>query len=150
MESIRFTLLVTLLILGDLVSLGETGLVPAGSWRPCFAGRNRSCDPAGSWRPCFAKTRNRSCDPAGIQTQDLQNRNLTLYSAKLQGPSRSAISCIECRAATLGHSMPPLLNRNTFRFIFLHLYSYFRMNDVCQRRWATAIPPLNPNSRSLG
>ena len=25
-------------------------------------------------------------DPAGIQTQDLQNRNLTLYSAKLQGP----------------------------------------------------------------
>ena len=25
------------------------------------------------------------CDPAGIQTQDLQNRNLTLYSAKLQG-----------------------------------------------------------------
>ena len=27
MESIRFTLLVTLLLLGDLVSLGETGLV---------------------------------------------------------------------------------------------------------------------------
>ena len=25
------------------------------------------------------------CDPAGIQTQDLQNRNLTLYSAKLPG-----------------------------------------------------------------
>gem|GEM_PF-5839385 len=24
-------------------------------------------------------------DPAGIQTQDLQNRNLTLYSAKLRG-----------------------------------------------------------------
>ena len=24
------------------------------------------------------------CDPAGIQTQDLQNRNLTLYSAKLR------------------------------------------------------------------
>ena len=24
------------------------------------------------------------CDPVGIQTQDLQNRNLTLYSAKLQ------------------------------------------------------------------
>ena len=23
------------------------------------------------------------CDPAGIQTQDLQNRNLMLYSAKL-------------------------------------------------------------------
>ena len=23
------------------------------------------------------------CDPVGIQTQDLQNRNLTLYSAKL-------------------------------------------------------------------
>ena len=33
----------------------------------------------------FLLTRNRSCDPAGIQTQDLQNRNLTLYSAKLQG-----------------------------------------------------------------
>ena len=25
------------------------------------------------------------CDPAGAQTQDLQNRNLTLYSAKLRG-----------------------------------------------------------------
>ena len=24
-------------------------------------------------------------DPVGIQTQDLQNRNLTLYSAKLRG-----------------------------------------------------------------
>ena len=24
------------------------------------------------------------CDPVGIQTQDLQNRNLTLYSAKLR------------------------------------------------------------------
>ena len=23
------------------------------------------------------------CDPVGIQTQDLQNRNLTLYSAEL-------------------------------------------------------------------
>lgn len=25
------------------------------------------------------------CDPAGTQTQDLQNRNLTLYSTKLRG-----------------------------------------------------------------
>ena len=25
-----------------------------------------------------------TCDPVGIQTQDLQNRNLTLYSAKLR------------------------------------------------------------------
>ena len=25
-------------------------------------------------------------DPDGIQTHDLQNRNLTLYSAKLRGP----------------------------------------------------------------
>lgn len=25
------------------------------------------------------------CDPAGVQTQNLQNRNLTLYSTKLQG-----------------------------------------------------------------
>ena len=25
-----------------------------------------------------------ACDPVGIQTQDLQNRNLTLYSAKLR------------------------------------------------------------------
>ena len=30
-------------------------------------------------------------DPAGIQTQDLQNRNLTLYSAKLQGLRRNAL-----------------------------------------------------------
>ena len=27
-----------------------------------------------------------TCDPVGIQTQDLQNRNLTLYSAKLRDP----------------------------------------------------------------
>ncbi len=27
-----------------------------------------------------------SRDPVGIQTQDLQNRNLTLYSAKLRDP----------------------------------------------------------------
>ena len=26
-----------------------------------------------------------NCDPGGIQTHDLQNRNLMLYSAKLQG-----------------------------------------------------------------
>ena len=26
----------------------------------------------------------KTCDPVGIQTQDLQNRNLTLYSAKLR------------------------------------------------------------------
>ena len=25
------------------------------------------------------------CDPAGAQTQNLQNRNLTLYSIELQG-----------------------------------------------------------------
>ena len=38
------------------------------------------------------------CDPAGIQTQDLQNRNLTLYSAKLRshvsGYKDKAISAI--------------------------------------------------------
>ena len=28
-----------------------------------------------------------SCDPGGIQTHDLQNRNLTLYSAKLRNHS---------------------------------------------------------------
>ena len=27
------------------------------------------------------------CDPCGIQTHDLQNRNLTLYSAKLRSQS---------------------------------------------------------------
>ena len=26
------------------------------------------------------------CDPAGAQTQNLQNRNLTLYSIELRGP----------------------------------------------------------------
>ena len=30
-------------------------------------------------------------DSAGIQTLDLQNRNLTLYSAKLRGPLIRAI-----------------------------------------------------------
>ena len=29
------------------------------------------------------------CEPEGIQTLDLQNRNLTLYSAKLRVPLRS-------------------------------------------------------------
>ncbi len=28
------------------------------------------------------------CDPAGAQTQNLQNRNLTLYSIELRGPER--------------------------------------------------------------
>lgn len=27
------------------------------------------------------------CDPAGVQTQNLQNRNLTLYSVELRGRS---------------------------------------------------------------
>ncbi len=31
-------------------------------------------------------------DPVGIQTQDLQNRNLTLYSAKLRGHLPAKIS----------------------------------------------------------
>jgi hypothetical protein len=32
---------------------------------------------------------NKKCDLAGIQTLDLQNRNLTLYSAKLRGRRNS-------------------------------------------------------------
>ena len=32
----------------------------------------------------FVKVHLFVCDPVGIQTQDLQNRNLTLYSAKLR------------------------------------------------------------------
>ena len=39
------------------------------------------------------------CDPAGIQTQDLQNRNLTLYSAKLQGLRRNTARRDDCRYA---------------------------------------------------
>ena len=31
-------------------------------------------------------------DPVGIQTQDLQNRNLTLYSAKLRDQQKSCLS----------------------------------------------------------
>ncbi len=31
------------------------------------------------------------CDPVGIQTQDLQNRNLTLYSAKLRDRQKSCL-----------------------------------------------------------
>ena len=31
-----------------------------------------------------------NCDPGGIQTHDLQNRNLMLYSAKLQGQNSIA------------------------------------------------------------
>ena len=47
-------------------------------------------------------------DPAGIQTQDLQNRNLTLYSAKLQGLRRNALVA---RTAAMRHwatALPPL------------------------------------------
>ena len=36
---------------------------------------------------CFSKCASR--DPGGIQTHDLQNRNLMLYSAKLQGRQSS-------------------------------------------------------------
>ena len=42
-------------------------------------GRRRSKKGAGKL-PCV------NGDPDGIQTHDLQNRNLTLYSAKLRGP----------------------------------------------------------------
>ena len=35
--------------------------------------------------PHYLVTHKRRSDPAGIQTLDLQNRNLTLYSAKLRG-----------------------------------------------------------------
>ncbi len=35
-----------------------------------------------------------SCDPGGIQTHDLQNRNLMLYSAKLQGQVAIAVAKI--------------------------------------------------------
>ena len=41
-------------------------------------------------------------DPAGIQTQDLQNRNLTLYSAKLQGLRRNALVARTAANAALG------------------------------------------------
>ena len=38
-----------------------------------------------SHKPRLADATNHyNCDSAGIQTQDLQNRNLTLYSAKLR------------------------------------------------------------------
>ena len=47
------------------------------------------------------------CDPAGIQTQDLQNRNLTLYSAKLQGllvgmrlQEETRFASLACRASS--------------------------------------------------
>ena len=33
------------------------------------------------------------CDPGGIQTHDLQNRNLTLYSAKLRSQNAISINC---------------------------------------------------------
>ena len=41
-------------------------------------------------------------DPVGIQTQDLQNRNLTLYSAKLRGQSECKGSKIIPNSLTFG------------------------------------------------
>ena len=41
---------------------------------------NKKCHDIKSWH---------FCDPAGAQTQNLQNRNLTLYSIELRGPERS-------------------------------------------------------------
>ena len=35
-------------------------------------------------------------DPVGIQTQDLQNRNLTLYSAKLRDPKQHLAATKTC------------------------------------------------------
>ena len=32
-----------------------------------------------------------ACDPAGAQTQNLQNRNLTLYSIELRGLRRNGL-----------------------------------------------------------
>ena len=48
------------------------------------------------------------CDPAGIQTQDLQNRNLTLYSAKLQGLRRNALVAMTAAMRHWATAIPPL------------------------------------------
>ena len=42
------------------------------------------------------------CDPAGTQTQDLQNRNLTLYSTKLRGlgGSNQPYRMVQCTIKT--------------------------------------------------
>ena len=50
----------------------------------------------------LGKCRVFTCDPVGIQTQDLQNRNLTLYSAKLRGQSECKGSKIIPNSLTVG------------------------------------------------
>ena len=49
----------------------------------------RFCDPAGQiLTNLHLRCELLLCDPAGAQTQNLQNRNLTLYSIELRGPER--------------------------------------------------------------
>ncbi len=55
----------------------------------CLRGNTKALEHVTHWRTRkLLKGRNASnaikSDPVGIQTQDLQNRNLTLYSAKLR------------------------------------------------------------------
>ena len=58
-------------------------------------------------------------DPAGIQTQDLQNRNLTLYSAKLRGlrvwhdSGVAANLRIQCLIATTAKKDGYIINQST-------------------------------------
>ena len=47
------------------------------------------------------------CDSVGIQTQDIQNRNLTLYSAKLR--SHKIIVTIYIYALTLNFSAAKIM-----------------------------------------
>lgn len=47
--------------------------------------RGALCDPAGKFANLHLRCELLLCDPAGAQTQNLQNRNLTLYSIELRG-----------------------------------------------------------------
>ena len=71
-------------------------------------------------------------DPAGIQTQDLQNRNLTLYSAKLQGLRRNALVA-KTAACGIGRPRFLLLTRAHAALVILRSYDLFLLLCACRK-----------------
>ena len=60
------------------------------------------------------------CDPVGIQTQDLQNRNLTLYSAKLRDLYVCLLFCKQMQRYKISFN-----SATNLRLFFFFVESFF-------------------------
>ena len=62
------------------------------------------------------------CDPDGIQTHDLQNRNLTLYSAKLQGQRNSEVAATMALRANCIPKIECKITKKKLKRTIINLY----------------------------